>query len=142
MSARGRWVGAAALALTTITGGAQVASASAGEGASAPHPTRMVASQAAANIVPPTLSGTKVFLYDALNNQPLAGKLVLFTNPGGAEICRAVTDTNGEAGCSGALLGAGTISTLGGGYYATFQGDEHYKPVRAKGMVAFLADVP
>ncbi|MEU3875750.1 MULTISPECIES: hypothetical protein [Streptomyces] len=100
----------------------------------------MVVQQGGVNVLPPFLTG-RVFLYDADNNRPLPGRSVIFTNSGGSEICRAVTDSNGEAGCTGPVaLGPTAVDSVYNGYFASFAGDEHYKPVKAHGAVNVFVD--
>lgn len=91
--------------------------------------------EAAANLFPPS-AGVRAFLFDAESGEPLAGKKVYFWTPGGVEICRAVTDGEGEAACNGtARLGPTVIGTLANGCTATFQGDKRYKGASAFGTV-------
>lgn len=136
MAFTGRLVCAGALTLAALAGGPQVAVADGEE----LRPTRMVFQQGAANVLPPYISG-RVFLYDAHNNRPLAGKTIIFTNNGRKEICRAVTDTNGEAGCTGEItLGPAVLDSVWNGYTAHFEGDQDYKPIKSHGPINVVLD--
>lgn len=105
------------------------------------RPVRLVPYQAAANLIPPHMSGLKIFVYDALTNRPLPGRQIYFANSGNTEICRAVSDTWGEAACNGPLqLSPTTVDTLANGYWATFQGDPFYAPARTHGPINVIVD--
>ncbi|GHG56267.1 hypothetical protein [Streptomyces griseocarneus] len=123
------------VAVAAALGSAPTASAHAGGSAHEARATRLVTRQAVANVFPPSI-GARAFLSDAASGEPLAGKKVYFWTPDGTEICRAVTDGEGEAACNGPIrLGPTTVGTLTNGYVATFQGDKRYKGAQAFGTV-------
>ncbi|MFI9203012.1 hypothetical protein [Streptomyces sp. NPDC053048] len=132
------WFGIAVLTAATVLTAVQTASAHGEHGAPERHRTRITATQGGADVFPPSV-GARAFLYDADNGTPLADKRVDFTTPGGAEICRAYTNTDGEAACTGPLrLGTTSVGTLTNGYVATFRGDDRYKGSYAFGTVGVL----
>lgn len=127
-----------AIAAVILGGFATSASAHAREDL---RPVRLVPFQAAANIIPPHFAGLKVHAYDALTNRPLAGREIYFSNSGNTEICRAVTDTHGEASCTGPLqMSPTTLDTIVNGYWATFPGDPCYDSARVHGTVNYIVD--
>ncbi|WP_162889923.1 hypothetical protein [Streptomyces olivoreticuli] len=141
MSNRTTCVGASMLAVAALFSAAATAQAHPAGWEERPHPTRLVTYQAAVNVLPLSTAGLKALLIDALTNKPVAGKLVTFTNSGGGEICRDVTDTNGEAKCNGpAILGPGVVDTVANGYWANFEGSEHYLPSKKHGLMNLTAD--
>ncbi|MEV4502980.1 hypothetical protein [Streptomyces klenkii] len=100
----------------------------------------MAVHQGSANLLPPFMGG-EAFLYDTLDNRPLAGKHVMFMNGSGREICRAVTDPNGDAACTGAIsLGPASVDSILNGYTAVFEGDQHYRPVKGHGSINLVVD--
>ncbi|GAA2654261.1 hypothetical protein GCM10010425_80680 [Streptomyces spororaveus] len=132
------WFGATVLAATAVLACSQAASAHGQPGPREPHATRISAENANANLFPPSI-GARAFLYDAETGKPLVGKRVEFTTPDGSEICRGVTNAEGEAACTGPLrLGTASAGTLTNGYVATFRGDEHYGSSYAFGTVGLL----
>ncbi|GAA0417825.1 hypothetical protein [Streptomyces luteireticuli] len=132
------WFGAAILATTTVLSCAQAASAHGEHGPGEPHATRISAANAGANVFPPSV-GVRAFLNDAETGKPLAGKHIDFTTPDGSDICRGVTNAEGEAACTGPLrLGTASVGTLTNGYVATFRGDEHYGSSYSFGTVGVL----
>ncbi|WP_424888593.1 hypothetical protein [Streptomyces sp. XH2] len=134
-----RWVCTATLAVAASVSGTQAAVASPGHSGEL-RPARMVVHQGSANLLPPFMGG-QAFLYDALDNKPLAGKHVMLLNGSGREICRAVTDSHGEAACTGAIsLGPASVDTIANGYNAVFEGDEHYMPARGHGAINLVVD--
>ncbi|MFD7342383.1 hypothetical protein ACFV98_41490 [Streptomyces violascens] len=132
------WFGPTILAAVTVLAGTQAAPAFGEHRSAEPHRTRITTTQADANVFPPSV-GVRAFLYDANDGSPLADKRVDFTTPGGAEICRAYTNTEGEAACTGPLrLDTSSVGTLTNGYVATFRGDDHYTSSYAFGTVGVL----
>jgi hypothetical protein len=133
---------AAGIATTLLVGGfATGASAQESNASFLRRPVRLVPYQAAVNLIPPHFAGLKVFVYDALTNRPLPGRQIYFTTSGFSEICRAVSDTHGEASCNGPLqLSPTALDTAVNGYYATFPGDSWYDSSRVHGTVSAIAD--
>ncbi|MDH6696479.1 hypothetical protein ACIQKE_03785 [Streptomyces griseoviridis] len=124
-------------------GGTQTASAL--DHAEAPtgpsHATRLTATEAAANVLPPSIQGLHAVLWDAETNEPLRGRQIVFTNTGGRELCRAVTDPLGEAACSAPLaLSLSTPDTLVNGYTASYSGDRDHLPATAHGTINIDVD--
>lgn len=65
---------------------------------------------------------------------PLAGRSLLFTLPGGAT-CTAKTDAKGFASCVTPLSPGQLIALLGGGYTASYAGDQDYLPSSDRGAL-------
>ncbi|MEU5418909.1 hypothetical protein ACFY1P_10650 [Streptomyces sp. NPDC001407] len=132
------WFGATMLAAVTVLAGTQAASAHGEHGSHERHGTRITTTQAGADVFPPSI-GVRAYLHDVNDGSPLADKRVDFTTPGGAEICRAYTNAEGEAACTGPLrLGTSSVGTLTNGYVATFRGDDHYTSSHAFGTAGIL----
>jgi hypothetical protein len=94
-----------------------------------PIPTVMTVSPVVINLNP--LQLTLLTLHGRLTSAagvPVVGRQVSFTT-GASTVCSAVTDADGNAGCSG--LAPGLAVLLGLGYTAGFAGDATYAPAQA-----------
>lgn len=133
----GRKVGAVMLAIVGVVSGSHAAVA---DESGTPRPTRLVPRQGSANLVPPMI-GVGAALYDALNNEPLPGKRLVFTNSGGSVICTAVTNSIGGASCTGPItLGPMSVDTIYNGHFVSFSGDKHYDPATAHAPINLVVD--
>ncbi|MFJ2607092.1 hypothetical protein ACIQOU_07190 [Streptomyces sp. NPDC091279] len=145
-----KFAGLAAVAVSTLSLGAIVASAAPAMAqppvcgqADCPTqtPVSLSASQGTLNITSMQLENISATVTDARSGRPMAGELVRFYSAGGRLLGSAYTNYSGIAGITAPEnFGPGTIQELLAGYTAMLVGDGEHTQASAHGAITIGTD--